>query len=487
MRKILIVSYYELKDYFLTIQSLFTDKYKWDVISYPLYMYCYDQNSKIEDYETHFSNFIKKESPDLILWWFTDVSLSTFKRIKTDHPSIFYVLFNFNDPINVNRSFLEKCKIFDMIMTVSKHNIDLYRLQSNVKNIEFFPMAYDELLFKPSESLGSLDSLDFSCDISFVCDALYTEYKEQVISRKDLINRIINFCKNNKYTFSLYGSEYLRSIYPNVYKGEINYIDMPSLFNNSKINIISHAFANKKLQIPHNMIPIMACGGIVLCDNVKDFDEFFNKDTQTIFLYDSQTSNLEDQMNDILKSYKSKINKINKIKSNAKKFTKNYKWENFVDLIYITYCKDRFDANFYAEMYNIKKIDDSLNIWNERHNNKVYNICYKFKVPSNFEAKDYAEIHKIDGSREMIYAHWWMNGKNMDYMRRQNKKNNCLSGASMNITTTDLFDLFRIFNMIYVHRNIDEGIAELNILNKSNPRLNINEALAEYIELSKNT
>ena len=107
MRKILIISFYELKDYFLNIECHFNNKYKWDVVHYPLYMYCYDKNSKIDKYETHFSDFIKKEAPDIILWWFIDVSLSVFKKIKDDHPNIFYIMFNQNDPLNMNRSLLE--------------------------------------------------------------------------------------------------------------------------------------------------------------------------------------------------------------------------------------------------------------------------------------------------------------------------------------------------------------------------------------------
>jgi hypothetical protein len=58
MRKLLIVCYYELKDYLQTIASLFVDKYIWDVVHYPLYMYCYDKNSKIDDYAEHFNNTI---------------------------------------------------------------------------------------------------------------------------------------------------------------------------------------------------------------------------------------------------------------------------------------------------------------------------------------------------------------------------------------------------------------------------------------------
>ena len=82
MKKIVIISFYELKDYFLDISAVFMEKYKWDVCYYPLYMYCYDKKSKIKNYVENFVGFLKKEQPDIILWWFADVSLNVFTTIK---------------------------------------------------------------------------------------------------------------------------------------------------------------------------------------------------------------------------------------------------------------------------------------------------------------------------------------------------------------------------------------------------------------------
>ena len=63
MRKVVIISFYELKDYFLDIKTIFTDKYAWNVTYYPLYMYCYDKFSKIDNYIAHFTDFLTKETP----------------------------------------------------------------------------------------------------------------------------------------------------------------------------------------------------------------------------------------------------------------------------------------------------------------------------------------------------------------------------------------------------------------------------------------
>ena len=66
MKKIVIISFYELKEYLMYIKELLLD-YHYDVIHYPLFQYAYDANDKLKDYKEHLSEFITKEKPDIAL------------------------------------------------------------------------------------------------------------------------------------------------------------------------------------------------------------------------------------------------------------------------------------------------------------------------------------------------------------------------------------------------------------------------------------
>jgi len=90
MKKILIVSYYDLKEYLLNIKNLLQD-FNYEVTYYPLFQYAYDTNDKIDNYKEHFNNHIEKHRIDIILWWFLDVPLDVFRFIKQKKSgSLFY-------------------------------------------------------------------------------------------------------------------------------------------------------------------------------------------------------------------------------------------------------------------------------------------------------------------------------------------------------------------------------------------------------------
>ena len=94
MKKILIVSFYELKEYLLSISDIFIDTYKWDVCYYPLFMYYKDAHNKIDNYKEHFSEFISENKPDIILWWYYGVPIDIIHYIKLKHPEIFYIIYD---------------------------------------------------------------------------------------------------------------------------------------------------------------------------------------------------------------------------------------------------------------------------------------------------------------------------------------------------------------------------------------------------------
>jgi len=497
MRKIVIVSYYEPKDYLIKISELFETKYQWKSIYYPLYMYCYDKFSKIDNYLDHYLEFLKKEKPDILLWWFTDVSLAVFNKVKHDNPNIFFILFNVSDPINLNKTYYDKCKIFDQVLTVCYNSIPFYKMYSNIKYIDFMPFCYDKELFKIyTDDEKLLFDKKFKADISFYCESLYQDQTEQLIDRKTIITTISDYCKKNNLIFNLYGAESLYQLAPDNYKGDLYYVNMPAVFSLSKINLVVHTNPKKTLALNNMLLfPIMATGGIVLMDLMNGAQLFFNKEKEIIFFYDQD--NLIKSIQNIIDLYDQEPEKINRIKLNASEYVKNSSWDRMTDRIYLRYNSHYFDHESYIKNHNISNDDIKLSetdndkktklfeLWNKRFNEGKIEIPYSIKIPSNFDLDNYkAKLNLKNVSNEYIYIHWYMNGQNSDYMKRATNTSTSISGSVYSLPTTKLFDLFRGFNMMYSYRKIDQGLETLNRIAKQNPRLKINDALSKYIDIT---
>lgn len=476
MRKFAIISYYEPKDYLSTIMSIFEKKYKWKTTYFPLYMYCYDRNSKVDNYIDVFSEFMKKEKPDIVLWWFIDVSLSVFTRIKLENPKTFFVIYNHSDPVNLNKSFLDKCKLFNHVITVCKQNVGLYGIHTKNNYIDFCPPCYDNTLFR-SYSPDEISFLDksFSCDISFICDSLFLDQSEQVINRKSLIDIVGKHCDSMNLSFHLYGPDILNKFFPKYYKGEINYINLPSLFIMSKINIIPNVGYKKLLSMNNfNLMSVLACGGIVLLDNINGFDKFFDK---SVFIYNK--TNILEKINEILEN-----NDLESVRENAIKISEKYTWEYFTDIIFTKYNHYAFDTRSYVKNHNLLEEKDFI-YWIERFKKNIIDIPYRITIPPEFDLDNYKTLYNLDNtSDESVFIHWYNSGANRDFMKKRSMGESSLSGHDYNIPTTKIFDLFRAFNMIYLYQDIDKGLDILDDIASKNYNLKINDVLSKYIDIS---
>lgn len=127
MKNIVIISFYELKDYLLDVKEKF-EQHKFNVFNYPLYKYAYDKHDKIDYYDKHMNEYIKNNDVHIILWWFLDVPLDIFNCVKNNNSEKLFVMYNSDDPNNFNDELLEKSKIFDIIVTPCNKNIDSYKL-----------------------------------------------------------------------------------------------------------------------------------------------------------------------------------------------------------------------------------------------------------------------------------------------------------------------------------------------------------------------
>lgn len=464
MKKIIIVSFYELKDYMLHIKELF-EQYCFTVVNYPLFRYAYDSNDKMENYKEHMNEYIQSQNPDIILWWFIDVGIDVFKYIKQNNKNKIFIMYNSDDPVNINKELFDKAKLFDIVVTPCKDTFHLYKLYSNVNKVVFGPMGYDKTLF--SKEIDTQDNTEFNCDISIIT------YNPQVIYKKELIDGIIS--KGLK--LNLYGSPIFRELYPLNYKGEIPYYKLNTLFKSSKINMVISPFKDKSLYVNEYVIPILGSNGLLLHDKTKDITKLLEHNINAI-LYD-ETDYL-DKIDYILNNY----DKMGKIKNSAGIIGEGYSWDKWVENIVSEIGRMTFNEVIYSELYDLdkNKIGDLLNYW-LKTGIKEKQICFDFSVPNSFNHEDYITKFNLKNNSKIAYIHWYINSQDMMYMKKANRNsNNNIDTVSYNIITEDYYTVSNIFNKILKFNTTELGLLELSAFCDTVPYIKINEILDSYMD-----
>lgn len=477
MKKILIIGFYELKDYFLNIKEHF-DHFNYTVLSYPLFKFAYDSNDKISNYDIHLSDFIKSNEIDVVLWWFIDVNPSVFKLVKKNNPNTYFIMNNSDDPLNMSAELLEKAKIFNTIIVPCKENILKYKIHSGITDVLYIPHSFDPHFFYPLSNDES-DDVDLKCDISFFCHNLFTDntyYNNQYINKITLINDVITYGNENNKSVKIFGPPIFKSVYPNNYVCDLEYIKLNNLFNNSKINITTHPFQNKSCHINEYIMSILGSGGLLLVDKVKDLHHILTEN-ECIYL---DKTNYISQINDILNNYDNYL----KIKENGHELSKKYSWEKYVEKIHISICKKHFDPEFYKKMYKID-IESDDELWKYWMNDGIKNnhVCYKFNIPSLFQLDEYASRYNLKNViPEYVFYHWFINSKDQLFMKEKKNELNFKPDDNF-IVMEDYFDICTIFNKITDGNDKDKGFDELIKFVKQRPFININNLLNSYLKM----
>jgi len=471
MKKILILGFYELKSHMLAIRDALI-KYNYDVYDYPLFRYAYDKYDKLENYHEHLDEYIKKVKPDVILWWFCDVPIKIFEYIKKKNPKVVYVGFNGDDPLNFNASLIHKFKIFDIILTTCEENLVKYALNCNAKDVLFLPHSYDEKYFYPLEDKPD----ELACDISMICQHMFPQehYDKQIIYRKDLFDNISKYCKETGRTFHLYGTPMLSSLYPEHYKGELNYIDENRLFNYSKINLVTHPICVYKNSITDFDFKVLGSGGLMVSDKCLGLEQLFGDGC--VFM---DKDNYMEQIDNILNNY----DNYRETRKKGQELSKNYTWEVWVDKLNISLRKIDFDGEFYKDLYDIDTNDPWEHWLSVRKEAHYYTA--KFTIPTFFNCEQYAEDKELDiKKRHKVYLHWVNNDQpEMYIMQSQKKKSGGFEIDYDKIGTSmeGIYDFYYIFNKIS-RGNVEEGLMKLHKKAHDNPRVDINYILEMYTE-----
>lgn len=485
MKKILIIGYYELKEHILHIAEIF-EQYGYIVENFPLFRFAHDINDKVDNYEELLDQCIKKVKPYMILWWFADVQPGVFKRIKNNNNDTIYVLFNGDDPQNFNSTLIEKCKIFDIIITPCMGTVNKYKMYTGKNDVYFMPSGYDPQYFHPLDNKGDDQDVDdrnnYECDISFIVYNIYNDpyYKHQHIKRKQLIDDIIELSDAKRYTVKLYGPPQIKEMYPNNYSGDISYMDQHKLFCSSKINIVTHPFCNYSVPISDLEMKILGSRGLLVTDRFKDVDKFLKDGINCVVLdankYIQQIENILDN-----------TDKYEDVRQNGLIFSKDFTWNEWVKKLHIHINKIHFDHNLYRKLYDID-IDDDNKLWDHWVENGIAenHVCCHLNVPKEFNYEEYKNFFglKFDDP-EKLYIHWDKKSKDMSFMKKQRGSVHSVlfDADKVSATTEDIFDFFSIFNSIYSYNCKDKGLEKIKAKSFYCPRVDINHILNSYFEL----
>ena len=509
MKKILIVSFYELKEHFQFISETLKN-YMYDIHNYPLFCYAYDESSKIPNYFDHFDEFIKNLNPDIILWWFLDIPNEYIKQIIFNNPQIFYIMYN-NDIKDIN-FVIEKSIYFNLVIAtndIDKNNYIEYNKKHNESNINFKCDIYNSFL-------DDLYFCKIDLDIIYdVCIILCCEYK----NNKQHINSLIYYLNTNNKKYIIFDLFFVNN--------EKNYNELNKIFNLSKIifcDIFDHdcissdiSSSTKKLFSDIDMsnlckktiYNILLSGNLLMTfemdKNLTFIDDIIKNNDYICVDKNNMIKNIEDILNDYNNN-----DIIIKIKKNGKNKMQYLLWNDFGDFLHLKISEHFFDNNFYKLLYGLNYDVDPWNHWLENKKN----ICYDFDININFDYLKFAYdndqnfIEKIPIENicnesqctknkdilfkqnvieiKKLYIKWIQEGKSNLYVKKSVKKslNDFICDMeNINLTMEQWFELNVIFDEIRNGETISSGLEKLNIFQKNNDSVDMNKMLNIYVKL----
>lgn len=476
MKKIMLITYYEPKEYLACIKDYF-EKFGFAVTHYPLFRYVYDSNDKIVDYKEHFNSAIQDQRPEIIIWWFIDVPVEVFQYIKSNNKNVYFVMYNSDDPLNLNKHLFDKAKIFDLVITPCNDSLYMYKLYSNVKNIMFGPMGYDPQIFCPMATSDALKKMElrYECDISMIIQNTMPDFLSCIDT---MIKNIINYIGIKNFNLKLFGSHAIGEHYPDYYHGNVPYHELNAVFNYSKINIVFNQQNNNNLHLNEYIFPILGSSGLLMINNTKEITKILTDGVNCV-VYD--TNNLIDKIDDILINYHS----YQDIKINGHELSKQYTWEKWTNNVIKFIGIHFFDCKRYTDLYDLSKLNlneqQLIDRWiNQGINNKE--ICFDFDIPNEFDADSYIENNNIRKDNALAYLCWFKGTKDNMYIKKRNNKN--ITHCPNNVMIEDYFNICSIVNKIIKFNQRDQGLLELSEYCAKTPYILINDIIQNYEQIT---
>lgn len=388
MSKITIVGYHHLQDGFLGASKAF-EQLGYVVDFFPLLSYKSDgldedtiKKDLIGAINGHLNNVrystkVTEYESFVVLWWNFNVTEDFVKTVKESTKSALHIFYSWDDPYSIEKagSLNRKFSYIDICFTCCAKSVDYYLL-SGAKRAYYLPPGFDKNVHKYEKDDR------FECDVSIVCTNLYDFDDKKHINRKKFLDDIIN---DGTIDLHIYGNELFKDIYPDHYKGFINFKNSNKVFSNSKININTHIRKNGNMYINERTCQILGSRGLLYIDDINGLDNVINRITECVVI---DEDNHVKQIKDILNNY----DLYEKVKENGHQLAlKHYTWNIFANNInqyILSYCKE----NKIDIKHDIKlvKLDDAINV-NKINLEELYDLLCSIYY-SNYSIKNKLNI-----------------------------------------------------------------------------------------------
>ena len=330
--KVLLVCYYGFIESIASAVTSLT-KYGLNIVEYPLMKIQHEiKDGTIE----HFKTKITEENPDIILWWYLGISSQELQEIEDLIKSRKNIFFNWDEPyVWSMEDFKNKPKYMDAVFACCEESLGRY-LEAGSRAAYYCLPGYD-----PKDNFKIYDHKEeikkkYTCDISIACTNLYEKediYPNQYINRKTIIDNIYNNQEQYGYVFHIYGPEFLGKLYPNSYKGFLDYYDTNYLFNYSKINLCTHVMCDKYKMLNQRSLLILGSGGLLFVDYISGLENLITPNEECILI---DKENYIDQIVSILNNYE----QFKDVRENGRLKSFKYTWNNWAFTIYENYIKN---------------------------------------------------------------------------------------------------------------------------------------------------
>lgn len=406
--KFILFGYYDLKESILAAAKALERKGH-TIISYPLFQVVYDKRVSEKDYTEEIIKLLRDTKPDAVLWWFCKIPLTVFDNLKkvftelsiTSTPiistpilstPILSVMFNWDDPwcwIEPMANMKEKAKYFDLALPTCQESTQWY-LNNGSKNSKRLLPGFDPEHFSPIAASGKKLYPTYKCDVSFCCTNLYLDkfYKEQLIPRKKIIDDLYQCHLTGKFTFHIYGPEFLRKYYPESYKGYANYDQLNEVFQTSKINISTHVCGNYEGYVNERCITVAGAGALLLVDRVKGIEQTFTPNKEVLIIQPDYIK----QIQDILSEY-SRYEAI-KVKARERAL-KEYTWDKWAENLLVEVDTIRIVNEKIVKCGSKEMSDDTKNTASSTATLSLSNEMDKFLTDQNITFDNFVTLTKL--------------------------------------------------------------------------------------------
>ena len=321
MKSILILGIYGYSDGYKALGQELEKYYK--IHFFPLFAWrdkCINYNYNMNDLEIEIQNI----NPSILLFWYNYEMIETFKIDNINFNLLEWILKCKNKKILLNwdLSFNYKPKI----ETINTFDIIFGVINNNIKNYKYFTQGFNENYSYKYESVSK-----YVCDINFIGTNLYENYGNNInCTRKQILDIIT---KDNRIKCHIYGTEFLKELYPNNYKGYLKYNDCHKIFSNSLLSLnispLNDLEDKTNYYYSERMAQIIGCESLMICNN--NFGDFL---PQNCYIQINDPNDIIDIIFKIKNDKKLYNDYIENIKNIKHKFNyKNIVKEQFLNVI----------------------------------------------------------------------------------------------------------------------------------------------------------